>query len=138
MLNWFVVHTQAQAEAKAKHHLERQGFATYLPRYLKRRRHARRTDEVAAPLFPRYLFVGFDPDVARWRAIQSTVGVSHIVAHGDRPTPGASAVIESLRARENDDGFFPIDRRPPFGPGDAVRVVSGTLVNAIGRFHSMS
>ena len=35
-------------------------LTTYLPRYLKRRRHARRVDIVAAPLFPRYLFVAID------------------------------------------------------------------------------
>ena len=54
---WYVAQTQANAENKAVAHLARQGFATYLPRYLKRRSHARRVDVVAAPLFPRYLFV---------------------------------------------------------------------------------
>ena len=54
---WYVVQTQPNAENKAVAHLDRQGFVTYLPRYLKRRRHARRVDVVAAPLFPRYLFV---------------------------------------------------------------------------------
>ena len=44
---WYVVQTQPHAETKASLHLVRQGFATYLPRYLKRRRHARRVDTVA-------------------------------------------------------------------------------------------
>jgi transcription antitermination factor NusG len=57
---WYVVQTQAGAEHKAVMHLARQGFKTYLPRYLKRRRHARRIDVVAVPLFPRYLFVEID------------------------------------------------------------------------------
>jgi transcriptional antiterminator RfaH len=55
--SWYVVQTHPHAENKAAAHLQRQGFATYLPRYLKRRRHARRTEAIAAPLFPRYLFV---------------------------------------------------------------------------------
>jgi transcriptional antiterminator RfaH len=38
---WYVAQTQPNAEAKAVAHLNRQGFGTYLPRYLKRRRHAR-------------------------------------------------------------------------------------------------
>ena len=46
---WFVAHTQPNAEARAVLNLERQGFATYLPRYLKRRRHARRVDIFTHP-----------------------------------------------------------------------------------------
>ena len=38
---WFVVQTQANGEAKAAEHLRRQSYEIYLPRYLKRRRHAR-------------------------------------------------------------------------------------------------
>ncbi|MGH9550353.1 MAG: transcription termination/antitermination NusG family protein, partial [Terriglobales bacterium] len=49
---WYVVQTHPYAETKAAAHLGRQGFETYLPRYVKRRRHARRVNTVAAPLFP--------------------------------------------------------------------------------------
>jgi transcriptional antiterminator RfaH len=72
--SWYVVHTHPHAEAKAAAHLERQGYSTYLPRYLKCRRHARRIEIVPAPLFPRYLFVTIDRLRQRWRSIQSTVG----------------------------------------------------------------
>ena len=57
---WYVAQTHIHAESKATFHLERQGFGVYLPRYLKKRRHARRVDTVAAPLFPRYLFISVD------------------------------------------------------------------------------
>ena len=70
---WFVAHTQPNAEAKAAAHLMRQGFGVYVPRYLKRRRHARKIDIVAAPLFPRYLFVAVDLNAQRWRSIWSAV-----------------------------------------------------------------
>ncbi|MEA2948325.1 MAG: transcriptional antiterminator RfaH, partial [Alphaproteobacteria bacterium] len=43
-VHWYVVHTQAQGEDRADLNLRRQGFATYLPRYLRARRHARRTE----------------------------------------------------------------------------------------------
>ena len=58
--SWYVVQTQVHAERKAAAHLNRQGFATYLPAYMKRRRHARQVQNVIAPLFPRYLFVAVD------------------------------------------------------------------------------
>ena len=73
---WFVAHTQPHAEVKATAHLARQGFQIYFPRYLKRRRHARKVDFVAQPLFPRYMFVAIDMATQRWRSIQSTFGVS--------------------------------------------------------------
>ena len=83
--SWHVVQVHVHAEAKAQMHLARQGFETYLPRYLKRRRHARRTDMVAAPLYPSYLFVTFNPLIHRWRSIHSTVGVARLVCTGNVP-----------------------------------------------------
>ena len=41
---WYVVQTQVNGEARAAQNLMRQGFEIYLPRYLKRRRHARKID----------------------------------------------------------------------------------------------
>ena len=72
---------------KACWHLARQGFETYLPRYLKRRRHARRVEMLPAPLFPRYLFVAIDMATQRWRSISSTIGVTQLVCAGDVPAP---------------------------------------------------
>ena len=66
---WYVVHTQPQGEARAKANLERQGYEVYLPRCRKWRRHARRADIVAAPLFPRYLFLRLDISCERWRPV---------------------------------------------------------------------
>ena len=40
---WYVAQTHVHADQKATFHLGRQGFQVYLPRYTKRRRHARRT-----------------------------------------------------------------------------------------------
>ncbi len=71
---WYVVQTQVNGEAKAAQNLLRQGYEIYLPRYLKRRRHARKVDFVAKPLFPRYMFVTIDMATQRWRSIQSTFG----------------------------------------------------------------
>ena len=76
---WYVVQTHINSESKAAANLSRQGFFVYLPRYLKRRSHARKVDVAPRPLFPRYLFVAIDVASQRWRAIQSTLGVSHLI-----------------------------------------------------------
>src|SRR5258707_8208915 len=115
---WYVAQTHPRAEAKAAEQLNRQGFHVYLPRFLKRRRHARRIETVAAPLFPRYLFVTVDMMCQRWRSIHSTIGVSRLVCNGDDPVPVADDVIETLRAREDEQGFVTLRQRPRFALGE--------------------
>ena len=134
---WYVVQTHPHAEAKADSHLKRQEFETYFPRYLKRRRHARRIETVAAPLFPRYLFVAFDAAAQRWQCIRSTIGVATLVRSGDQPAEVPKAVIEALRDREV-NGIVALDRRPRFAPGDRVRVVDGAFANCVAIFEGMS
>lgn len=134
---WYAVQSQPNAENKAVAHLARQGFDSYLPRYLKRRRHARRVEIVAAPLFPRYLFVAIDMTAQRWRSIYSTVGVSTLVGSGGFPTPVPEQVVASLRARESADGFVQLDQRPSFHAGDPVRVVDGVFADSLGLYEGM-
>ncbi len=136
--SWYVVQTHAHAEAKAASHLERQGYSTYLPRYLKRRRHARRVEIVPAPLFPRYLFVAIDVLTQRWRSIQSTIGVSQLVCRGDEPAMLPDAVIDELQGRHNAAGFVELDLRPRFAPGEKVRVVEGAFAACLGLFEGMA
>jgi len=135
---WYVVQTQINAELKAAHHLLRQGFEIYLPRYLKRRSHARKIEKVPAPLFPRYMFVQIDMATQRWRSIQSTFGVSHLVLQGSDPARVAPQVIESLRAREDDGGYVMLDRRPKFTLGEKVRVLAGAFAENFGLFDGMA
>ena len=135
---WYVVHTHANAEAKSLHHLRRQGFEAYLPRYLKRRRHARRVDWVPRPLFPRYLFVRLDADRHPWRPIRSTVGVSHVICNGDEPAAVPDGIVEALMAREDGHGMVARDARNPFRKNDPVRVVGGPLADRVGLFDCAS
>lgn len=134
---WYVVQTQTHAENKAAAHLARQDFEVYVPRYLKRRRHARRTELVAAPLFPRYIFVGVDMATQRWRSIQSTFGVCRLVCNGDNPATVARGAVEALRLREDEKGFVVLDSPPQFLAGDKVRVLDGAFADCFGSFEGM-
>ena len=135
---WYAAHTQPKGEALAESNLRRQDFITYLPRYLRRRRHARRTDWVAVPLFPRYLFVRMDVEQVRWRAIQSTFGVQHLVCHGESPAALPPGIVEDIRAREDSRGMIAIKLPPPFAKGDTVRLTEGALADQVGLFDSVS
>lgn len=135
---WYVVQTKVNSELKASNNLVQQGFGVYLPRFLKSTRHARRTRMVAAPLFPRYLFVKIDVTSQRWRAIQSTIGISHFVLQGDAPASVANDVISGLKASEDRAGFIPMQRKPLFNPGDQVRVLNGPFASSIGVYDGMA
>jgi transcriptional antiterminator RfaH len=129
---WYVVHTQAQGETRAEVNLRRQGFTTYLPRYQRTRRHARKTETVTRPLFPRYVFVWLDLARDRWRVIQSTFGVSNLILAGEEPLAVPDGIIEEIRARESEDGFVALGLPAGIGPGSRVRLIDGIFADAKG------
>jgi transcriptional antiterminator RfaH len=135
---WYVAQTHLYAEVKASQHLLRQGFEVYLPRYRKQRRHARRVDHVAAPLFPRYLFVSIDVTTQRWYSIQSTVGITKLIRHGDLPAAVPEAIVSGLKCREDADGFVQLERQPRFAPGDKIRVSNGAFCDCLGLYEAIS
>lgn len=128
MIAWFAVYTQPAKEAFAAQELRNQGFEVYLPRYQKLRRHAGRTDIVAAPLFPRYLFAGIDTDLQRWRSVNGTRGVIGLVMSGERPIPVPDPVMAEIRSREGEDGFIRLNP-PGFQRGQALRIVEGPMAD---------
>ena len=129
---WYVVHTQPNGEARAEINLRRQGFDVYLPRYQRKRRHARKSEIVARPLFPRYLFVGLDLARDRWRAIQSTFGVTHLVLAGDEPAAVPDGIVDEIRDREGGDGYVALGLPPGIGRGSRVRLVDGLFAETKG------
>lgn len=135
---WYVAHTHPRAEAKAAAHLGRQGFPIYLPRYLKRRRHARRVETIAAPLFPRYLFVAVDMATQRWRSIRSTIGVVQLVCNGEEPAAINNRIIDDLKSRESELGFIQLDQSIKYRPGDKLRVIEGVFYDSLGLFEGMT
>jgi transcriptional antiterminator RfaH len=135
---WFAVHTHPREELKASLNLIRQGYAVYLPRYLKLRRHARRVERVQSPLFPRYLFVFVDQSRQSWSAIRSTFGVSQLVSNGLDPVEVPQSIIEAIRARENEEGLVALSTIHGFVPGDPVRIVDGPLIDHQAIFDCMA
>jgi transcriptional antiterminator RfaH len=127
---WYVVQTQPQAEARAEINLARQGFESYLPKYQRIRRHARKEEIVVRPLFPRYLFVALDLARDRWRAVQSTFGVSQFVFSGDTPARVPGEVIREIRAREGEGGFVRLGLPPGMVPGTPARFIDGIFADA--------
>jgi transcriptional antiterminator RfaH len=134
MTAWCAVQTHARSEDKAAFHLRRQGYTVFLPKHLKRRKHARRIDWVPAPLFPRYLFVALDPEAGRWWSIRSTVGVSNLIRFGDGPAVVPSEIITEIMARQDEKGMVKAYTGYAFKSGDRVKIIDGPLNDLEGLF----
>lgn len=138
MSYWCAVQTHVRSEDKAAFHLRRQGYEVFLPKHLKRRKHARRIDMVSAPLFPRYLFVALDPDVGRWWSIRSTVGVSNLISFDGRPAQVPAEIIDGIKARQDEKGLVKTHAGSAFKPGDRVKIVDGPLIDLEGLFDCLT
>ena len=135
--NWYAVQVHPRSEMKALTHIARQGFEVFLPRFMKRRNHARRVENVSAPLFPGYLFVAIDMAAQRWRCINSTVGVQRLVCNGDRPAMIDAKVIDALKIRQDDLGFVTLEK-PRFTVGEKLRVIDGVFSELFGICEGMT
>jgi len=138
MTYWCAVQTHVRSEDKATFHLQRQGFKVFLPKHMKRRKHARRIDWVATPLFPRYLFVAIDPESTQWSSIRSTVGVGDLVRFGTRPAIVPTDIITEIMARQDDNGLVKAHGNCTFQAGDRVKIIDGPLNELEGLFHCVT
>ena len=136
MKNWFVVYTQPRNEDLATEHLARKGFDVYFPRYRKMRSHARRHDVVPSPLFPRYIFVGFDVMTCAWRSIRSTRGVIDLVRNGLDPVPVPEGTVDEIKAREDEGGYVVLGKHLHLSRGDRFRIDSGPFASYEAIFES--
>ena len=126
-MRWYAVFTKSRMELWARTNLWDRGLEVYLPRYRKRRRHARRVDVVSMPLFPRYLFVRADLKFTGRRIIHSTPGAVGLVTFGDIPAAVSDDVIGAIRSREDADGFVRLADPCGLKRGERVNLVDGPL-----------
>lgn len=129
-LSWFAVNIRPQCERLAVANLERQGFRSFLPVHLKSIRHARQFRKVVAPLFPGYLFVTLDLRRDRWRAVNSTYGVTTLVMSGEQPGRVPPGVVETLIELSEGSGMVRLDRDLKIG--QRVKLLTGPFANMIG------
>ena len=137
MKQWYVVHTQANREHTAASHLERQGFEVYLPRYQKTLNHARSVQQVARPLFRRYLFVRVNAKMQRWRSINGTIGVSYLITNGERPVPTPRGIVEAIQGREDSHGLVMM-LPPVYAVGQRLEVLEGPMATSSVFFQKFS
>lgn len=127
---WYVVYSQPHREFYTQTQLAAQGFRTFLPRYRKTVRHARKLTTVSAPFFNRYLFVSLDLSRDQWRSVRGTFGVTSLISDGMFPIPVPQGIVESLIGIADADGF--VTPGEGLHPGDRVRILAGPFAEQIG------
>jgi transcription elongation factor/antiterminator RfaH len=132
---WYVARTLPQHELKAAKQLANQGFRTFVPRYWKNRRHARKIEAVSRPLFPRYIFVVLDQARDRWRSVNGTIGIDRLLTHGGEPQPVPYGVVEHLIAASDLDGnvCFQFSLKE----GDAIKIIAGPFADLVGQLERL-
>lgn len=135
MLNWYVARTQPRKEKVARINLANQSIDTFLPCFWKTQLRVQSLENKLCPLFPGYIFFRSDEDLALWRAVGGTLGVSHVVwGYGRRPRPVPSAFMASLLG-SCVDGILAIGGGD-LAIGDCVKVHRGPFAGLLGTISS--
>src|SRR5215472_13024645 len=132
---WYLIHTKPLAERLAQAHLQRQGYATYLPQVRQTGPCRQRRQRRVTALFPRYLFLQLALGRQSLQPIHSTVGVSNIVRFGTRCAIVRDAVIDELRSRADPvTGIHTLQPAARFARGMPVRITAGPFCGIDGIF----
>lgn len=84
-IGWFAVYTEVRAEFRVEEGLREAKFQTFLPTLTRYIKHARTVRERKYALFPRYVFVGFNPKVQCWGPIEMVEGVARLLQVDEQP-----------------------------------------------------
>lgn len=129
MNQWYLIQFKPKSHRLAEHNLHRQGFQTFLPMQKITRRTASRFVSDLKPLFPGYMFVSVNSELAPWRTINSTIGVSRLVSFEGKPKPLPLQLISGLMLRCDASGTI----LPPksLNEGNSVEMLTGPFANFV-------
>ena len=129
MKHWYLIQFKPNSYRLAERNLHRQGFETFLPMQKITRRKASRFVSDLKPLFPGYMFLRVNSELAPWRSINSTIGVSKLVSFEGKPKPLPLQLISGLMLRCDASGIL----LPPksLSEGDSVEMLTGPFANFI-------
>jgi len=127
---WHVAQTLRHHEKMAERHLKEQGFRGFFPLFRKTVRNARQLREIAAPVFPGYIFVILDLERDRWRSINGTLGIARLLTALQQPIPVPAGVVEGLIATLDHSGLALLGG--DLKTGQVVKVVAGPFAGQIG------
>jgi len=116
--------------------LVQQRFRTFLSLHEETTRVRGKFSVQNRPLIPGYLFVARDLLKGRWRAVNSTYGITRIVSLGKEPTLVPFDLVCQLMPRCDQEGK-PLSSKL-LKPGDEVTMTKGPLANVIATIEAIA
>tara|TARA_Y200000002_G_C22363943_1_gene530249 strand:+ start:71 stop:586 length:516 start_codon:yes stop_codon:yes gene_type:complete len=132
---WFIAQIKLNSYKSAIQNLERQGFETFLPMMETTQIQQNKFIYKSTYVFPGYMFVGFDPLISTWTKINSTYGVSKILAFNKKPSEVPSDLILELKARYETKSNP--TQKENLQKGDSIKFHAGPFANLIGEVESV-
>jgi len=128
-MKWYLLQTKPNSHVTACENLRRLGFYVFLPLIIKTTKRNGKFSDVKAPLFPGYLFMGTSINPIPWKSVNGTRGVSRAVTLDGVYRSIDTLIIEGLRQRCDEHGFFQSLR--DIKVGDRVKIERGPFAEFI-------
>ena len=132
---WLIAQIKPNSYNSAIQNLERQGFETFLPTMEITQRKKDKFIVKNDYVFPGYMFVCFEPHILSCTKINSTYGVSKILAYNKKPSEISSDLILELKKR------YQINTNPMqkvnLQKGDSIKFYAGPFVDLIAKVESV-
>lgn len=132
---WCVAQIKPNSYKSAIENLKRQGFETFLPQMEITQRQKNKFIVKNVYVFPGYIFVSFDPHLIAWTKINSTYGVSKILAFNNKPSEISSDLILELKARY--ENKINQTKKEKLQKGDSIRFFAGPFADLIAKVESV-
>lgn len=125
---WYALHVRTRWENSTASTLSGKGYQTFLPTFRAERRCNGRFREVAAALFPGYVFCQFD--VLNRLPVLVTPGVKSVVGRGRIPVPVEDSEIEAIQKMVSSG--LRTEPWPYLEVGQRIRIQEGALIGLEG------
>ncbi len=132
---WFIARIKPNSHKSATKNLERQGFETFLPKMEITQRQNNKFIVKNVDVFPGYMFVSFDPCIIAWTKINSTYGVSKILAFNNKPSEISSDLILELKTRYEINSN--LKQKDKLKKGDSIKFYAGPFADLIAKVESV-
>lgn len=126
---WLAAYTRPRHEHKVEGYFRERGWEVFWPTVCCRRQWSDRCKDVAAPLFPSYVFVCLD-EAGRRRAVQAP-GFLWFIRNEGGPVPVAPGELAAVERLLTSGWRF--DPLPAARLGDEVEIVAGALRGCRGK-----
>jgi len=132
---WYIAQIKPNSYDTAIQNLERQGFETFLPKMERTQRQKNKFVYKNVYVFPGYMFVCFDTRIITWTKINSTYGVSKILAFNNKPSEISFDLIVELKNRYEMNSN--LTKKEKLQKGDSIKFFAGPFSDLIGKIESV-